>query len=237
LSAYVGAERSEHVPWGREAEQTRSGCYRRELITHYGGMADVRVPKLRKGNAALEWQTISRSQRCWGPFLDQQVRHDGLGLSLRDLQESLDATLGEVVSVASCHRIVASVGQRAEACKTQPLAAPPPMLLVAGRWISIADAHGKMTMETQGRRRAVKRKQKRVRLSALGVWSEGHWDIVPGPMAAGENETTWQTFFGQLSATGLTEETTKLVGSDGAQGLARALAYPFHGVPHPTLRL
>ena len=120
MSAYVGAERSEHVPWGREAEQTRSGCYRRELITHYGGMADVRVPKLRKGNAALEWQTISRSQRCWGPLLDQQVRHDGLGLSLRDLQESLDATLGEVVSVVSCHRIVASVGQRAEAFKTSP---------------------------------------------------------------------------------------------------------------------
>jgi transposase-like protein len=228
----VGAERSAHVPWGREAEQTRSGCYRRELITHDGGMADVRVPKLRKGNAAREWQTISRSQRCWGPLLDQQVRHDGLGLSLRDLQESLDATLGEVVSVASCHRIVASVGQRAEAFKTQPLAAPPPMLLVEGRWISIADAHGKRTRETQGRRRAVKRKQKRVRLSALGVWSEGHWDIVPGQMAAGENATTWQTFFGQLSATGLTEETTKLVGSDGAQGLARALAYPFHGVPH-----
>src|SRR6266849_8261391 len=65
LSAYVGAERSAHVPWGREAEQTRSGCYRRELITQYGCIADLRVPKLRKGNAALEWQTISRYQRCW----------------------------------------------------------------------------------------------------------------------------------------------------------------------------
>jgi hypothetical protein len=33
LTAYVGAERSAHLPWGREAEQTRSGCYRRALIT------------------------------------------------------------------------------------------------------------------------------------------------------------------------------------------------------------
>jgi transposase-like protein len=33
LTAYVGAERSEHWPWGRAAEQTRSGCYRRALIT------------------------------------------------------------------------------------------------------------------------------------------------------------------------------------------------------------
>src|SRR5262245_54003676 len=84
LSAYVGAERYEHLPWGREAEQTRSGRY----------------------------------QRCWGPFLDQQVMNYCLGLSLRDLQEAMYATLGEVVSVASCNRIVASVGQRAEAFKT-----------------------------------------------------------------------------------------------------------------------
>jgi len=33
LSAYLGAERYEHLPRGREAEQTRSGSYRRELIT------------------------------------------------------------------------------------------------------------------------------------------------------------------------------------------------------------
>ena len=29
LTAYVGAERYEHLAWGRDAEQTRSGCYRR----------------------------------------------------------------------------------------------------------------------------------------------------------------------------------------------------------------
>jgi len=232
LTAYVGAERSEHVPWGREAEQTRSGGYRRALITQSGCIADVRVPKLRKGNGNLEWQTISRYERCWGPFLDQQVMNYCLGLSLRDLQESMYVTLGEVLSVASCNRIVASVGQRAEAFKTQPLEAPPPMLLVDGMWITIAYPSGKMTVDSQGRRRAVKRKQKRVMLSALGVWPDGHWDIVHWPIAAGENETTWKTFFGQLSAKGMTEETTQLVVSDGAQGLERALEYHFYGVPH-----
>jgi len=153
-------------------------------------------------------------------------------LSLRDLQESMYATLGEVLSVASCNRIVASVGQQAEAFKTQPLAAPPPILLVDGMWIKIAYPSGKMTVDSQGRRRAVKRKQKRVMLSALGVWPDGHWEIVHWQIAAGENETTWKTFFGQLSTKGLTEETTKLVVSDGAQGLESALTYQFHGVPH-----
>src|SRR5712691_2469459 len=232
LTAYVGAERYEHLPWGREAEQTRSGCYHRELITQYGRIPDLRVPKLRKGNAALEWQTIRRYEHCWGPFLDQQVMNYCLGLSLRDLQESMHATLGEVLSVASCNRIVVSVGQRAEAFKTQSVEAPPPMLLVDGMWIKIAYPNGKMTVDSQGRRRAVKRKQKRVMLSALGVWPDGHWEIVHWQIAAGESETTWNTFCGQLSAKGLTEETTKLVVSDGAQGLESALAYQFHGVPH-----
>ena len=232
LTAYVGAERYEHLAWGRDAEQTRSGCYRRALITQYGCIADLRVPKLRKGNGNLEWQTISRYERCWGPFLDQQVMHSCLGLSLRDRQESMYATLGEVLSVASCNRIVASVGQQAEAFKTQPLAAPPPILLVDGMWIKIAYPSGKMTVDSQGRRRAVKRQQKRVMRSALGVWPDGHWAIVHWQIAAGDNATTWKTFFGQLSAKGLTEETTKLVVSDGAQGLESALAYQFHGVPH-----
>src|SRR2546428_9910697 len=202
LTAYVGAERYEHLAWGRDAEQTRSGCYRRALITQYGCIADLRVPKLRKGNGNLEWQTISRYERCWGPFLDQQVMHYCLGLSLRDLQESMYATLGEVLSGASCKRIVASVGQPAEAFKTQPLAAPPPMLLVDGLWSKIAYPSGKMTVDSQGRRRAVKRKQKRVMLSALGVWPDGHWEIVHWQIAAGENAWPRKNVFLQLPPRG-----------------------------------
>jgi transposase-like protein len=232
VTAYLGAERYEHVSFGRGPEQTRSGCYQRELITQYGRIADLRVPKLRKGNGSLAWQTISRYERCWGPFLDQQVMNYCLGLSLRDLQESMYVTLGEVLSVASCNRIVASVGQRAEAFKTQILAAPPPIVLVDGMWVKIAYANGEMTVDTQGRHRTVKRKEKRVILSALGVWPDSHWDIVHWQLAQGEHEPAWKTFFGQLYAKGMTEETTQLVVSDGAQGLEKALDYHFYGVPH-----
>jgi putative transposase len=232
VTAYLGAERYEHLPWRREAEQTRSGFYRRGLITQYGVIPDLRVPKLRKGNGDLEWQTISRYECCWGPFLDQQVMNYCLGLSLRDLQESMYMTLGQVVSVASCDRIVASVGQQAEAFKTQPLEAPPPILLVDGMWVKIASPNGQMRVDSQGRRRAVKRKQKRVILSALGVWPDGHWEIVHWQIAEGENETTWKTFFEQLYDKGMTEETTKLVVSDGAPGFESALDYHFYGVPH-----
>jgi len=46
---------------------------KRELITQYGRIADLRVPKLRRGNGALTWQSITRYEHCWGPVLDQHV--------------------------------------------------------------------------------------------------------------------------------------------------------------------
>ena len=73
LSAYLGLDRYAHVPWGRPPEATRSGGYQRTLITQYGAIADLHVPKLRRGNGALTWQSITRYERCWGPLLDHQV--------------------------------------------------------------------------------------------------------------------------------------------------------------------
>ncbi len=196
--------RYEHLPLGRGPERTRSGSYRREVFTQYGCIPDLRVPKLRRGNGDVSWQTIERYERCWGPFLDQQVMGYGLGLSLRDLHESIRLTLGEVLSVSSCHRLVLGLAQQMEAFKTTPLAAPPPILLVDGMWVKIAYPTGERREDAQGRRRAVKRQQKRVVLSALGVWPDGHWEIVH-----------WQ-----------------LVVSNGAKGLENALGEHLKGMPH-----
>jgi transposase-like protein len=73
LTEYLGLSRYEHLPWGRRPELTRSGTYGRELLTQYGRIADLRIPKLRRGNRALHWQTITRYERCWGPLLDHHI--------------------------------------------------------------------------------------------------------------------------------------------------------------------
>jgi len=78
--AYLGLERYEHLPWGRPAELTRRGSDRRELLTQYGPIADLRVPQLRRGNGDLHRQHMTRYERCWGPLLDQQVMGYWLGL-------------------------------------------------------------------------------------------------------------------------------------------------------------
>jgi putative transposase len=232
LTTYLGCARYEHLPWGRDPEQTRSGSYRRELFTPHGCIPALRVPKLRRGNGALTWQTIERYERCWGPLLDQQVMGYCLGRSLRDLHESMRLTLGEVLSVSSCNRIVLGMAKQVDAFKTTPLEDPPPILLVDGMWVKIASPTGEIVEDAQGRRRAAKRQQKRVVLSALGVWPDGHWEIVYWQVASGENQPAWAAFFQALAAKGMTEKTTELVASDGATGLENALAEHLRGVPH-----
>jgi hypothetical protein len=74
-------------PW--EPKHTRSGASARQLWTQYGGIPTLRVPKLRRGNRQLEWQTSGRYERWGGPWLAQQLWQYGLGHSLRDLQESI----------------------------------------------------------------------------------------------------------------------------------------------------
>jgi transposase-like protein len=232
LHVYLGLERYEHLPWGRPAELTRSGSYRRELITQYGPIDDLRVPKLRRGNGDLNWHSLTRYERCWGPLLDQQVMGYCLGLSLRDLQEMMALTLGDVLSLSACNRIVSSVTARVEAFKSQPLESPPPVVMVDGMWVKIAYPTGEIKADVLGRRRYAKRKQKRVVLSALGVWPDGHWEIVHWQIAEGETADSWQTFVQQLQSKGMTRDTTRLVVSDGATGLESALDHYLWGVPH-----
>ena len=66
LTQYLGLAWYEHLPWGRSPERTRSGTYGRELLTQYGCIANLRVPKLRRGNRDLTWQTIGRYERSAG---------------------------------------------------------------------------------------------------------------------------------------------------------------------------
>jgi transposase-like protein len=232
LSAYLGVARYAHLPWGRPPEATRSGSYQREVITQYGRIADLRGPKLRRGNGAIHWQSITRYAHCWGPLLDHQVMGYCWGHSLRDLQEAMALTLGEILSLAACHRLGSRVAKPMEACKKRPLVTPPPIVLVDGMWVKIAYPPGEISEDTRGRRRAVKRQQKRVVLSALGVWPAGHGEIVHWQIATGETADTGKAFFGELYLKGITETTTTLVVSAGAQGLESALDYHRYGVAH-----
>jgi transposase-like protein len=70
--------------------------------------------------------------------------------------------------------------------------------MVDGCWVKIAYPSGEVRLDALGRCRAVKRKQKRVVLTALGVWPDGHWEIVHWKIATQEDAEAWNAFIGEL---------------------------------------
>jgi transposase-like protein len=144
----------------------------------------------------------------------------------------MSATLGEVVSLSACNRLVGEVDAQVQTLKNATITVPPAVVIVDGMWVHIAYPTGEYREDAQGRRRAIKRKEKRVVLTALGLWDDGHWEVLHWHIAPGETQAAWQHFLGELYRKGVTEETTPLVVSDGSQGLESALDYHFYGVPH-----
>ena len=63
-SASLGWEHYEHVPRGCPPASTRSGSDQRPLITQFGFIANLHLPKLRCGNGAMIWQSITRYECC-----------------------------------------------------------------------------------------------------------------------------------------------------------------------------
>jgi len=124
------------------------------------------VPKRRRGNGPLQWQSRERYERWGGPLLAQHLLHDRLGRSLRALQEAMPLTWGEVLALAACNRLVLGLTARAQACKTARLENPPPMVLVDGLWLKLAVPTGEGKTDASGRRRAVPGQQKLVMLTA-----------------------------------------------------------------------
>lgn len=61
LSRHLGFERYERTGEAKPPEKLRSGHHSRGLETQYGVIKDLRVPKLRRGNKAIQWQASSRA--------------------------------------------------------------------------------------------------------------------------------------------------------------------------------
>ena len=126
VTVSLGCARYAPLPQGRLPEQTRRGGYTRAVLTQYAAMVARRVPKRRRGNGQRHWQTIARYDRGWGPRRDQHMLGDCLGLSLRDRQETMQRTVGEVLALAACHRVGLSLAPRVQPFQAACLTEPPP---------------------------------------------------------------------------------------------------------------
>ena len=215
----------------KPADRQRSGFFQREVLTLYGRIADLRVPKLRRGNAARPWRILTRYQSALQGVLDRALYAYTMGLSLRDLQEMLYLFLGHILSHTAVNRITVAVQDTMTTWRIQPIDATPSVLIVDGVWVKILYPTGQTWTDASGHVRQEVRGEERVILAALAVWPDGRHHILHYEVAMAETMDTWATFLTHLVERGLDPHALKLVVSDGTTGLLDAMT---RHLPHTT---
>lgn len=207
----------------KPAEQQRSGYFRREVVTLYGRLADLRVPKLRRGNKQRQWHILTRYQSTLQGVLDRALYAYTMDLSLRDVQELLYVFVGHILSRTAVNRITLAVQETMDTWRNQVIDATPPVLLVDGVWVKILYPTGQTWTDASGHVRQEVRGEERVILAGLAVWPDGRHEILHYEVAVAETQDTWATFLKHLLERGLDPNSLQLVVSDGTHGLLEAM--------------
>ena len=232
VTHYLNRPLYQRIKGKKSPELYRSGYYERELEVKYGSIPDLQVPKLRAGNSEVPRKVFDRYSRYWKGLLDEFLLLYCLGHSLRDIEENLCLLLNNFISLESLNRAILSFSKRVQDFKKEKITDPPPVLIVDGIWVKILHLTGKKKKDKKGRWRWIKVKEKKVILTAMGVWPDGRYEVIYWEIADGEDEESWDRFFSNLYEKGVTEEKVKLVVSDGAGGIESALRLNLPGVLH-----
>ena len=224
LTAYREHARTAAIGSSPPPMLRRSGSSHRRVLTTFGLIPELHVPKLRSGNAARPWHILTRYQLAMQPVLDQALYLYTLGLSLRDLQEALYLIFGHVVSREAVNRVTRAAQAPMDAWRKQPITATPPILIVDGVWVQVLAPTGATWIDRSGHERQEMRGQERVVLAVMGVWPDGRRQVLHYQAAAAEDTAAWTALFVALRARGLDPAAVRMVVSDGSSGLPAALA-------------
>jgi transposase-like protein len=224
VAAYRDHLRATECAAGRTASPfRRAGQYHRRVLTSYGLIPDLRVPKLRSGNADRPWQILTRYQLAMQPVLDLALYLYTLGLSIRDLQEALYLTFGHVLSREAVNRVTIAAQSPMQVWRERRIADTPPILIVDGVWVQILAPTGQTWTDRSGHARAEMRGVERVVLAVLGVWEDGRHEILHYEAADAESTESWSAVLAALKRRGLDPQAVRMVVSDGTSGLGAAL--------------
>jgi len=228
LREEVAAYRDHLRATARAAARTPSpfrcaGSYHRRVLTSYGLIPDLRVPKLRSGNADRPWQILTRYQLVMQDVLDLALYLYTLGLSIRDLQEALYLTFGHVLSRDAVNRVTIAAQSPMQVWRERPITDTPPILIVDGVWVQILAPTGQTWTDRSGHARQQMRGDERVVLAVMGVWEDGRHEILHYQAADAESSEAWSAVLASLTQRGLDPQAVRLVVSDGTTGLPAAI--------------
>ena len=211
LVDYLHATRYVRLPHRRGY---RNGFYSRHLITTWGTIPDLQIPRARDGG--FHPSSIARYQQRTA-LVDALIRSVFLGgISTRQAGPVLAPLLGTTVSASTVSTVTKVLDRAVESFHHHPLADVVRYLFL--------DAVSLRVKTPDGTRR-------RLVLVAYGLTHTGQRELIDYRLVRMESQNAWEAFLTALACRGLTGGALRLVTTDGHRGLHAALDLVYPHVP------
>lgn len=192
----------------------RNGVYRRRLVTTWGTIPDLLIPRSRA--TGFRPSVLARYQQR-APQVDALIRSVFLGgLSTRQVGPLLAPLLQDTVSPTTVSKVTQTLDRAVAAFHTRPLQDRFQYLLL--------DAVSLRVKTPEGHKR-------RLALVAYGLTPAGPRELIDYRLVRQEGQGTWEAFLANLACRGLTGTQLRLITTDGHAGLHAALALVYPQVP------
>lgn len=204
--------------WTHSYQRTvyRNGYRYRSLLSSFGYLADIKVPRLRSGNLSF---------RCFKRYKQRSDDVDAMvlkmflsGVSTRRVKEVFAPLLGSnTISASSVSTIAKTLTDQVNRYHTRRLLDDYIYLFVDGVYFNVKNPVWK---------------QRRCVLVAYGITAHGIRELIDFELAPhGESEQAWERFLYRLYNRGLRGSQLRLLVRDGNKGLKNALASVFPNTP------
>jgi len=188
----------------------RNGYYRRALVSLYGWLEEIKIPRLRRGG----WESevlIKYSRRSRA--LDRLILEGFLlGHSTRKAARMFKRTFGKSLSPQAVSNVVKALNDEVAGFHRRKLGDVYRFIYLDGLWLKISNPV----------------KVKKVLLVAYGVRHDGRRELIDFMLASSESEACWWGLLSDLKERGLKGRQFEVAVHDGCAGLIKALAglYP-----------
>jgi transposase-like protein len=183
----------------------RNGHYTRALMTLYGWLEEIKVPRLRHGG----WRSLVLGRYCRRTGALDRLILEGflLGHSTRKTVRQFKRLLGAAISPQAVSNLVKALESEVKAFHGRRLKDVYRVVYLDGLWIKIARPL----------------KVQRVLLVAYGIRHDGRRELLDFLLAPSESEASWWGFLSDLKARGLKGSFLEGFVHDGCSGLVKAL--------------
>jgi transposase-like protein len=219
LERVMRLEQTESLGCGRYRRSSkrkgyRNGSYTRDLLTTYGWIKDLKVPRVREGGLqSVVIEKYRRRQR----FIDRVLLEAFLlGHSTRNTTRLFKRLFGSSMSAQTVTNIAKELGTEAERFHKRRFSGDYDCVYLDGLWITLSKPV----------------KVKKVVLVALGMRPDGTADLLSFQIASSESESCWWGFLSDLKDRGLKAAQIEVIVSDDAAGLRKAIEALYPRVRH-----